>query len=65
MTRKFVIMFKEAYCYVKGHRLEATMKLNIANTYTSRYAAKKHLRTLDNVPLGVRIVELSECSSVG
>jgi hypothetical protein len=40
------------------------VELEVANTYTSKYAAKKHLRTLDNVPEGVKIVELTECSSV-
>lgn len=35
--------------------------LNIArffNTYTSKYQAKRHLKELDNVPEGVKIVEL-------
>lgn len=31
-----------------------------ANTYPSKYAAKKHLRKLDNVPDDVKIVELVE-----
>ena len=30
----------------------------IANTYPSKYAAKKHLRMLDNIPEDVKIVEL-------
>jgi hypothetical protein len=29
-----------------------------ANTYTSKYQAKRHLKELDNVPDDVRIVEL-------
>lgn len=31
-----------------------------ANTYTSKYQAKCHLKQLDNVPDGVKIVELVE-----
>lgn len=30
----------------------------LANTYPSKYAAKKHLRKLDNVPEDVKIIEL-------
>jgi hypothetical protein len=29
-----------------------------ANIYTSKYQAKRHLKELDNVPEGVKIVEL-------
>lgn len=34
-----------------------------ANTYPSRYAAKKHLRQLDNVPEDVKIIELVDVNS--
>lgn len=33
---------------------------NKANTYPSKYSAKKHLRMLDNVPEDVKIIELKE-----
>lgn len=32
--------------------------LNQANIYPSKYAAKKHLRTLDNVPEDIKIVQI-------
>lgn len=31
---------------------------HLANTYPSRYAAKQHLKKLDNVPPDVKIIEL-------
>jgi hypothetical protein len=53
-----------AFLKPKGNNAEFTIELENTNTYSSRYAAKKHLRTLDNVPEDVKIVELSECSAV-
>ena len=57
---KFVVMYLSQYCFVKNNTLMPTLSLSCANTYPSRYAAKKHLRTLDNAPEGVRIVELNQ-----
>ena len=34
-----------------------------ANSYPSKYAAKKHLRMLDNVPEGVKIIELVDLTN--
>lgn len=56
---KFIVQSDDIYL-LKAIRNEIvwTVDVDKANTYPSKYAAKKHLRTLDNVPEDVRIIEL-------
>jgi len=34
-----------------------------ANSYSSKYAAKKHIKTIDNIPEDVKVVELETISA--
>lgn len=54
------------YCIVKDNKAMKVIvnkaifidDARLANTYPSKYAAKKHLKQLDNVPEDVKIIEL-------
>lgn len=41
-----------------GFKLNWVIDFKLANRYTSKYAAKRHLKELDNLPEGVKIIEL-------
>ena len=58
MPTYLVQTFNGRYMKVVGSQFTPTMVYKEANTYPSKYAAKKHLKTLDNVPEDVKIVEL-------
>jgi hypothetical protein len=53
---EFVVVYDKLYLKSKSKIASFIEDLTQANTYPSRYAAKKHLRTLDNVPTDVKIV---------
>ncbi len=55
----FVVTDNEFFMKVTKEGLSWFADHNKANTYTSKYQARRHLKELDNVPEGVKIIELS------
>lgn len=61
MTRFVWKKSKEDYTYLRldpKYGIQWTREINDAFTYMSRYAAKRHIKRLDNIP---ETVELYEC----
>ena len=56
----FVVMLNDKFMRVFGGKPFWVETKNMANRYSSKYAAKRHLKALDNVPEDVKIVELGE-----
>lgn len=57
----FIIQCNDRFMYVNSDgSIQWVKDRSFANTYTSKYQAKKHLRLLDNVPDNVKVIELLE-----
>ncbi len=55
----FIVQYEDRYMYVHGDGTVQWVKdKSFANTYTSKYQAKKHMKMLDNVPDNAKVVEL-------
>lgn len=54
---KWVVNLNDQYMTIKNGKVVWTSK-DKANTYPSKYAAKKHLRILDNIPDNIELEQI-------
>lgn len=57
----FLIKAQDRYMYVHPDgSIQWVKDQTFANTYTSKYQAKRHKQMLDNMPENAKVVELQE-----
>lgn len=54
----FVISHNELALKIANGSILWVKDARLANSYTSKYQAKRHLKQLDNMPEGAKVIEL-------